>query len=325
MDATDAHPATTGMPAYEPVPNWGWLPLGMSLAGDATSVAVDSEDNVYVFNRGTAPVVVLDRDGRFIESWGAGEFDKPHGIYIDEEDHLYLVDAGGHFVQKRTREGKLLFTIGTPGQPAPLFSGQFFNQPTDLVVDPSSGDLFITDGYGNAHVHRFSAEGEHIMSFGAPGGDDGQLNLPHGIELYADGLLIVCDRENFRLQIFTTGGEYVDQWHAFRPSAVCREESQERFYVAELGTGGSRHMVANYGHRFCVRSRHGEQLAHFGAPLPGFDPDQFFAPHAIAIDSRGDIYVAEVNCSFITTVLRGQVPAIEPPSLRKWRRVSDDE
>lgn len=311
------------VPTYEPQPDWGRLPLNLSLAGDATSVAVDSEDNVYIFNRGTAPVVVLDQKGNFLESWGGGDFDRPHGIFIDDNDDLYLVDAGGHFVQKRTREGKLLFTIGTRGEPVPAYSGGWFNQPTDVVVHPVTRELFVTDGYANTAVHRFSPEGRHIASFGEPGCDNGQFSLPHGIELIDDDLLLVCDRENYRMQTFTTGGEYVGQWWVHKPSAVSRERSEDRLYVAELGIAGTRRVnnVPNFGNRVSIRTSQGEKLAHLGTPLPGFAPEQFFAPHDLAIDSHGDVYVAEVNCTFIGTLLHQPPPTTEPPSLRKWRRV----
>jgi hypothetical protein len=325
LNANDDSEPRVSVPTYEPEPHWGSLPLGISMGGDATSVAVDSEDNVYVFNRGNAPLIIFDRDGRFVDTWGAGEFDWPHGIYIDDNDDLFLVDSGGHFIQKRTREGKLLFTIGTRGEPAAAYSGGYFNQPTDLVVHPGTRELFVTDGYGNAVVHRFSPEGEHIASFGEPGADDGQLSLPHGIELLDDDLLVVCDRENFRLQLFTTAGEYVDQWYSHKPCAVCKESGADLLFVAELGGVGGRHALPNFGHRVSIHGIDGKHLAHFGAPLPGFEPHEFFAPHSIAIDSRGDIYVAEVTCSFITTVLRQPQPKVEPPSLRKWCRVPGRE
>jgi sugar lactone lactonase YvrE len=298
------------------------LPQGISFGGDATSVAVDSEGFVYVFNRGTVPVVVLDQHGMYVESWGAGEFDSPHGIFIDDNDDLYLVDVGGHFVQKRTREGKLLYTLGTRGEAAPVRSGRFFNRPTDVVIHPVTRELFISDGYGNARVHRFSSEGDYIASFGEPGADDGQFCLPHGIELLDDERLIVCDRENFRVQVFSTTGEYLEQWHAHRPSAVRRARLDECLFVAELGYAGQ-HGAPNMGCRVSVRSPQGEQLTTLGDPLPGFDPGQFFAPHGLSIGPTGDLYVAEVNYSYTTRDLRRDPPRFEPISLRKWRRITE--
>jgi hypothetical protein len=312
--------AVQAAPLYEPVQRWGSLPCGVTLGGDATSVATDSEDNVYVFNRGSVPMVVFDKNGEYIDGWGEGDFDKPHGIFIDAENDLYLVDSGGHFVQKRSREGKILFTIGTRGERAELQSGRWFNQPTDLVVHPTTRELFISDGYGNSRVHRFSPEGRYIASFGEPGADEGQFSLPHGIDLVDGERLVVADRENFRLQFFTTTGEYLEQWHAHRPCAVRQATADKLVFVAELGVG-LQHNVPNIGHRVCIRDAEGRQLATLGAPLPGFEPDQFYAPHALAVDSRGDLYVAEVNYSYITTVQRREAPRLEPVSLRKWRRI----
>lgn len=309
---------TEDVASYEPVPEWGRV-AGVSYESDATSVAVDSNDNVFVFNRGPDPMIVFDRSGDVVDRWGHGDFDRPHGIWIDGDDNLFLVDTGGHFVQKRSPEGKVFWTVGTRGEPAELHSGRCFNMPTDVVVHPVTGDLFITDGYGNSRVHHFDGDGGYITSWGEPGADDGQLSLPHGIALLDDDRIVVCDRENFRLQFFSPEGEYLEQRHAHHPSAVRLGGPHDAMFVAELGTA-MQHGLPNLGCRVVVRSRDGSPLGRIGAATPGFDADQLFAPHGIAVDSRGDVYVAEVNRAWMG-YLRWPLPDQEVPSLRKWRCV----
>ena len=165
--------AATSTTVYEPVPYWAKLPHPM-LFKEATSVAVDSNDNVYVFNRGNHPVIIFDKDGNFLETWGAGEFVRPHGITIDADDNLYLADDDAHVVEKRTKEGKLIFRIGEKGKAAAWQEGDPFNRPTHVAVHPDSGDLFISDGYGNSRVHKFDSDGKHITSWGEPGSREGR-------------------------------------------------------------------------------------------------------------------------------------------------------
>ena len=213
---------TTFQTRYEPVPGWAKLPMGVTFRGDATSVAVDSKDNVYVFNRGTEPIAVFDVDGNFLRGMGHGEFVRPHGIEIDRNDDLYLVDDNGHFVQKRTNEGQVVFTIGTKGEPCDWQSGGMFNRPTDVAIHPDTGELFVSDGYGNSRIHKFDPDGQHMMSWGQPGTDPGQFSLPHNISMVGLDKVVVADRENFRLQIFTTGGEFVEQIHIHHPMSVTQ-------------------------------------------------------------------------------------------------------
>ena len=207
---------------YSPVPNWCKLPYGMTFKNDATSVAVDSKDNVYVFCRGPVPLFIFDSEGNYINSWGEGEFLRPHGICVDKNDDLYLIDDQGHMIEKRTKEGKLIFRLGEKGKSSVRQSGDIFNLPTDAIVDPDTGDIFISDGYGNSRVHKFDTEGKYIKSWGEPGSDPGKFSLPHNIAITSDKRLIVADRENFDRKMQSVVCWQICCCPAWREVTVCQ-------------------------------------------------------------------------------------------------------
>ena len=194
--------ATTGA-------NWGNLPAGANYK-EATSVAVDSQDNVYVFNRGTHPMVVYDSEGNLLRTWGHGIFATPHGVSVGPDDSVYCIDSGDSTVRKFTPEGELLMTLGTPHEPPPPMSGKPFNRPTTVAFAPDSDDFYVADGYSNAHVHRFSGNGELLQSWGASGTEPGHFNIVHDIAVDGDGRVYIADRENHRVQIFAADGTYID-------------------------------------------------------------------------------------------------------------------
>mgnify|MGYP003650496883 FL=1 len=134
--------------------NWAKLPDGWAFM-DVAAVAVDSKDQVYVFNRGEHPMIVFDRDGNFLRSWGEGVFNRAHGVHIASDDTLYCTDDGDHTVRKCTSEGEVLMTIGIPGKPAPYMSGEPFHRCTHTAQAPD-GSLFVSDGYGNSRVHKYT-------------------------------------------------------------------------------------------------------------------------------------------------------------------------
>jgi hypothetical protein len=173
---------------------WGELPDGWSFL-DVAAVAVDRRDQVYAFNRGEHPMIVFDRSGKFLRSWGEGLFKRAHGVHMGPDDTIYCTDEGDHTVRKCTLDGKVLLQIGVPGKPAPHMSGEPFHRCTHTALSPR-GDIYVADGYGNARVHKYSPDGKLLMSWGEPGTDTGQFNLVHNVCCDADGLAHVRSRKS---------------------------------------------------------------------------------------------------------------------------------
>jgi len=286
----------TGEHRYRVVENFAKLPDGWTLT-DVASVAVDSKDRIYVFNRGEHPMVVLDREGNFLRSFGEGVFSRAHGLHIDADDNLYCTDDGDHTVRKCSTDGKVLLTIGIPEQPAAFMSGDPFNRCTHTALSPK-GDIYVSDGYGNARVHKFTPDGRLMQSWGEPGSDPGQFNIVHNIATDADGWVYVADRENHRVQVFDGSGKYEAQWNNLhRPCALFMPKGCQHCLVGELGPGMpvNRNMP-NIGPRISVLDRSGNRVARLGNPAGwGMEADRFMAPHGLAMDSRGDLYVGEVS------------------------------
>jgi sugar lactone lactonase YvrE len=242
-------------------------------------VAVDSQDRVFVYSRSEHPLVVFDRDGGSLASWGEEVLRDAHGLFIDAEDNVYCVERNTHVVRKFDPEGRLVMTLGTPD--APGEEGQPFNKPTDLAVAPD-GTFYVTDGYGQARVHRFSPDGELLYSWGRPGNGPGEFHLPHSVWVDVQGRVFVSDRENGRIQVFDADGGFREQWTGFLQPDDLFFDAEGTIYVAELG------------HRVSILSPDGEVLARWGEP--GDAPGQFLAcPHGIWTDSQGDLYVSEVQ------------------------------
>jgi DNA-binding beta-propeller fold protein YncE len=297
---------------YELVPDWEQLPSGMTHR-DVAGVAVDSHDRVFLITRSEPRVLIYDRDGRFVTAWGEGEFtNRTHGITVGPDDSVYCVDDGAHTVVKYTPDGVSLLTLGTRGRPSDTgyteqspvvrYAGPPFNRPTNLAVAPS-GDLYVSDGYGNARVHRFSPKGELLQSWGEPGTGEGQFNTPHGIWVHPDGRVFVCDRENDRIQIFDPEGRYLESWtDVQRPTQLVIDPAGVA-YVAELAWKmGQRSPVrgpieVEQPGRVSVYDPSGQVVARWGG-ADGCAPGSFVAPHSIAADSHGDLYVAEVTWTF---------------------------
>jgi DNA-binding beta-propeller fold protein YncE len=304
---------------YRPVEKWGALPDDMSFV-EATSIAVDAKDDVYVFNRGKHPLIVFDRAGRFKRTWGEGQFRRAHGITVGPDGTLWLTDDLHHTIRQFTPEGKCLLTIGDPDQASTLQGGKPFNRPTHVAISPKTGDVFISDGYGNSRVHKYDPKGRHLLSWGEPGTDPGCFNLPHNIATDATGLVYVADRENHRVQIFDPLGRYVGQWNNLhRPCGLAADARLgDIFFVGELPSHLTVNKdVPNLGARVSILSLKGQLLGRIGGPFAGEKPGEFVAPHGCAVDSRGDLYVAEVSW---TAQGSHEQPPREIRSLQKFER-----
>ena len=305
---------------YEVHNDWAKLPDGWSFT-DVADVAVDEDDNVYCFNRGEHPMIVFDREGNFLRSWGEDIFTRAHAVHVGPDGTLWCTDDGDHTVRQVTLEGKVLLTIGRPGEPAPFMSGEPFNRCTHTAHSPE-GDLYVTDGYGNGRVHKFSADGKLLFSWGEPGTDPGKFNIPHNICCDADGWVYVADRENHRVQVFDGNGKFETQWvNMHRPCGLCMcGAGSGNFYIGELGPGmGVNMKMPGIGPRVSVVSSTGETIARIGHLGPGTGPDQFLAPHGLRVDRHGDIYVGEV--SFTNQRNMGAPVGPETVTMRKLVKV----
>jgi DNA-binding beta-propeller fold protein YncE len=257
--------------------------------GQCADVAVDAQDMVWVFSRSEHPVTCWTAEGKFAGSWGTrgplpGEFRVPHGMFIDSRDNIWLADHQTHTVTKHSKDGKVLLQLGefgyanitvttVGGQGAP------FNMPTGACVAPD-GKVFVSDGYGNRRVHRFSADGKLEKSWGEAGRGPGQFSILHKVAVDGAGRVYICDRENNRIQIFDADGKYLKQWDDVAGPGDIYFGLDGCVYVVEQGGGNGVSIWTQEG-RLVTRWRGNREAC--------------VAAHGCWVDSTGNIYVAEIG------------------------------
>lgn len=288
---------------YQPIPNWAQYPEGISI-GQVSGVGVDSNGDVFVFHRAeriwegeeltldliqSPTIFVLDNEtGNLIRWWGAELFVMPHGLTIDKEDNIWLTDVGLHQVFKFDTDGNLLMTLGERG-----VSGNdesHFNMPTDVAI-ASDGSFYVSDGYGNSRIVKFSTDGKYLTSWGSYGTESGQFDTPHSIAIDSQNQFYVADRGNARIQIFDEDGEYLSEIKnesIGRPWAI-RFDDQENLFVVD---GGDQNQFFSDRARILKLDSNGNILASFGSY--GEESGQFIWPHTIAIGINGELYIGEV-------------------------------
>lgn len=262
---------------YEPVANQLSIPDDVKL-GRCSAVAIDSQGALYLFHRGQRPILKFDRSGRFVDSWGNDLIGMAHGLRVDGEDNVWATDIGHHMVFKFSPTGKLLLALGKVDRPG--MGRDQFNKPTDVAFGPN-GEVFVSDGYGNSRVVKFDRMGRYLTEWGKAGDAPGEFNLPHSIIVDSQNRVLVGDRENDRIQIFDLNGRRLDIWKGFAPYGITID-AHRRIFIAD----GRANQILRLNKEGRVDLRIGAK---------GSAPGQFNLPHMLAVDSNGNLLVAEVG------------------------------
>jgi len=255
----------TGTYSYEVIQPFGTLPNGIAF-GETSHVALDSNDRIYLTQRYGIPILVFDSMGNFLTGLGEGQILDAHGIFINSKDEIFLVDRDAHEVLMLDTGGNILLRIGTRGKPS---SQAPFNHPCDVAVSPS-GDIFVSDGYGNSSIHRFSSDGKYLTSWGKPGREPTQLTAPLGIWVDNQDKVYVSDWENSRVKIFTPEGDYIDEWlDLYHPMDIFIDNDGMAY-------------ITDQTPRFTILDSNGKVLSRGKAPDVG---------RGIWGDSKGNLYL----------------------------------
>lgn len=310
---------------YELVEGWAKLPQDWPLK-EVPGIYVNKEDRVFLMLRGSPPIVEMDLDGNNLGGWGMETFSRPHGMVSDEK-YIYCTDDATHAVYIFNHQKQLIKTLGAPGRPSDTGcinknyktvqrSAGPFNHPTHVSLT-SDGSLFVTDGYGNARVHKFSPTFELEYSWGEPGSEPGHFNLPHSIVIDDRDIVYVADRENNRMQLFTTKGDLLGIWEdLIRPIGLAIGPDG----LIYVGEGKRTSQFDASPSRISIYTPEGKRLARLEDPAapgeatlktPGGSAPCYRSIHSISVDSHGDIYVTEV----------GQNQPAGYVGIKKYRRV----
>ena len=299
---TPPYPRVDLAPWYDVDPSWPHKPAEF-VWKDMPGIAVDARDNVWLFTRSTPPVQVYKADGTFVRAWGQENVGLAHHLKIDRDGQIWLADIGLHVVRQFTPEGKLLRTLGTPGVPGE--GEHHFDKPTDMVLTPS-GEVFVTDGYGNNRVVHFDRDGKFVRQWGQLGVGPTDFSLPHAIALDAQGRLYIADRNNVRVQVYDQKGRLLDSWRdvivpwGFWVTAkdeiwVCGSTPQPwrvdpKYPKAPLGCPPRDQVLMKFDTTGRVRQV-------WSAPKGEDDhehPGELNWVHCLALDSQGNLYAGDI-------------------------------
>lgn len=290
-----------GCTPYRVVRGWPILPEGYVL-GQVCGVGVDSHEHVFAFHRAdhagnkpagpiAAPTVMCfdGATGTLLDSWGANIFQVPHGLRVDDRDNIWITDVELHQVFKFSHDGTLRMSLGVAGKPG--WDAEHFNKPTDVAV-ARDGSFYVSDGYGNRRVAKFSAEGRFLLEWGRDGNGPGEFKEVHNVVVDGAGRVYVTDRVNCRIQVFTGNGEFISEWKSEslgRPWGIaCGPDNC--LYMVDGGDMSPQLPARARISRLALDGEILEQWSSFGK----YD-GQLFWGHDIAVGKSGDVYVGEVN------------------------------
>jgi peptidylamidoglycolate lyase len=291
---------------YVLVANWPQLPAGYVLSQPG-GIGIDSSQNIFVFHRpgrrwklledefpdsliSSNTILMFDRNtGKIKNAWGANLFIMPHGLTVDKQNNVWVTDVGLHQIFKFSHEGKLLMKLGEAKIPGN--DSLHFNRPTDVAVT-NDGSFYVSDGYRNSRVVKFSKDGKYLFEWGRKGEKPGEFNIPHAIDLDAMGNVYVADRENRRIQEFDANGKFLKEW---------KDKSFEKLYSVAIDRKNQHVFAVDYlivmdmvvkGSDIIQFDQYGNVITLFGRAGSYNGPTCRY--HDLAIDNEGNIYVGDI-------------------------------
>ena len=275
---------------YQRIDNWAQIPNGGAW-GVMSAVDIDSNGDIYVFQRDDAAsqtssqIMVFDANGKFLRSWGKGEFPSAHGLRISPKHTVWVTDRKLQQAFEYDRQGKFLLTLGQKNVAGNNDSKDSFNGISDIAFG-KNGDIFFSDGEGqNTRIMKFSNSGNFIKMWGTKGADPGQFNLPHSLAIDSQGRVWVCDRLNKRLQVFDQDGDYIEQFTNFGTPSAIFIAKDNKLYVADAAPEN----------RLLIADLNGKILDTF---------DGLNGGHGLAVDANGAIYVAESSGKTVSKYIK---------------------
>jgi DNA-binding beta-propeller fold protein YncE len=304
--------------SYQVDPAWPQRPAEAQW-GHVPGVAVDAQDQVWVYTRAQPPVQVYTADGRFVRSWGSDVIKTAHHLKFDRQGNVWLADIGHHVVMQFTPEGKLLKTLGTRGVAG--MDRTHLDQPTDMAITPD-GEVFVSDGYGNNRVVHFDRNGKFVKAWGKLGTRPGEFSLPHAIALDAQGRLYVADRNNVRVQVFDQSGKLLDVWdNLLVPWGFWVTKTNDIWVCGSSPMPWRKEDTVlgcpPHDQVFMKFNTQGRLLQLWTAPKAedGKEkPGECNWVHAIAEDSRGNLYVGDIIGKRAQKFVRVPAGKVVPPA-----------